>query len=569
VTLGCAAEFATFARSDMAFLLYAAGRVLDGARLYVDVVEINPPLIVALNLPAVLLARALGVSDIAVLRLLLSAALLGSLAFSAWALRQALGTDRTRFRPLVILIAFLLFLLPGNVFGQREHLLVGLALPYVLLAVARANGRPAAAAPAFAAGLLAGAGLALKPHFLLVWVAIEGYAAWRLRASRPSPEAMGALAFLICYVAGVAIFTPEYFRMILLLGPAYGGFGHDPFLHVLISAPGTPECYLAVLTWAVFYARARHPTLWVVLLVGLVASFVAGAAQQKGWTYHFYPARVFALMVLGLAVMDVRRPLARSAQRIYAAVAFGVLGTSVLWAVVMGVARITDSDSVREHERAQLDQLVAAVRRHAPPDGSLHVLSYTIGSSFPLVNYSGVRWASRFPHLWIIEAVYQDQLHGEAALAFHRREAMGPAERYLNDAVYEDLARYRPDVLLVLRHARDVRENALRRLDYLGYFGRDERIAALLKEYRFGEDVGQYRLYVRAKASDSPGVPPTSAPGKHDVLRSRTTGGSALLSDSEFLLHLLTFVVLACLAYGAERRRAQRDALAGAGQGAA
>ena len=58
VALGAAAEFATFARSDTAFLLYAAERVLDGARLYVDVVEINPPLIIALNLPAVLLARA-------------------------------------------------------------------------------------------------------------------------------------------------------------------------------------------------------------------------------------------------------------------------------------------------------------------------------------------------------------------------------------------------------------------------------------------------------------------------------------------------------------------------------
>jgi hypothetical protein len=197
VTLGCGAEFATFARPDMAFLLYTAGRVLDGARLYVDVVEINPPLIVALNLPAVLLARALGVSDIAVLRLLLSMALLGSLAFSAWALRLALGVDRTGLRPLVLLLAFALFLAPGNDFGQREHLLVALALPYVLLAVARADGRPAAALPAFAAGLLAGIGLALKPHFLLVWVAIEGYAAWRLRASRPSHEAVGAVAFLV------------------------------------------------------------------------------------------------------------------------------------------------------------------------------------------------------------------------------------------------------------------------------------------------------------------------------------------------------------------------------------
>ena len=39
---------------------------MDGARLYVDVVEINPPLIVALNLPAVLLARAVGASEILV-----------------------------------------------------------------------------------------------------------------------------------------------------------------------------------------------------------------------------------------------------------------------------------------------------------------------------------------------------------------------------------------------------------------------------------------------------------------------------------------------------------------------
>ena len=568
MTLGCAAEFATFARPDMAFLLYAAGRVLDGARLYVDVVEINPPLIVALNLPAVLLARALGVSDIAVLRLMSSAALLVSLAFSAWGLRLALGADRAGLRLLILLLAFALFLAPGNDFGQREHLLVALALPYVFLAVARADGRPAAAGPAFVAGLLAGIGLALKPHFLLVWVAVEGYAAWRLRASRPSHDAMGAVAFLILYVTGVALFTPEYFRMILLLGPAYGAFGYDSFLHVLVTAPATTECYLAALTCAALYRRARHPALWVIVLIGLVASFVAGAAQQKGWTYHFYPPKVFALLLLGLAVLDVRRPFLRSVQRIYAAVAFGVLGTSVVWALAAGIGRVAHQDAIRERRRAQLDQLVAAVQRHVPRAGSLYIFSHSIESSFPLVNYSGVRLASRFPHLWIVPAAYQEQLYRKAALRFHGRDAMGPAERYLNDAVYEDLARYRPEVLMVLRHARDLQENALRRLDYLGYFGRDARIADLLKQYRFAEEVGEYRLYARVGA-DSPGAPPASAPGRHDVLRSGSAGGRTLLSNSGFLLHVLIFVVIASLGYGAEWRRAQRDAAAGAGQGAA
>jgi hypothetical protein len=75
VLVGAGAELATVARSDIAFLLYAAERVLDGARLYVDIVEINPPLIVALNLPAVLLARAIGVSDIPMYRVLVTMAL--------------------------------------------------------------------------------------------------------------------------------------------------------------------------------------------------------------------------------------------------------------------------------------------------------------------------------------------------------------------------------------------------------------------------------------------------------------------------------------------------------------
>ena len=568
--LGSAAEFATFARSDMAFLLYAAESVLDGARLYVDVVEINPPLIVALNLPAVVLARATGLSDILVYRLLVIAALFGALAFSDWSLRRILDPDEGQLRGwLMLVLAFALFLAPGNDFGQREHLLVALALPYVLLAVGRTLGRRAPRGPALAAGVLAGIGLAIKPHFLLVWAAIEGYAAWRLRARRPSHEALGTAAVLAVYLAGVAVLTPQYFGLVRLLGPAYAGYGHDPFVHVLVTAPGTPLCALAVLSWAALRRVARHRALWTVLLVGLAASFVAAAAQQKGWGYHFYPARVFALVLLALAVLDVRRPLARPLQQVYAAAAFAALGTSVLSAVTIGVVRVRRHDPAREAEQAQLDELVAAVRRHTPPGGSVDALSYTIGSGFPMVNYSGVRWASRFPHLWIIEATYQHQLHAPAPLRFHTREEMGPAERYLNDAVYQDLARYQPDVLLVLRNARDVQENSLRRLDYVAYFGRDPRTARELRHYRMAEQVGQYLVYVRARSPDQPGAPPAAEPGEYDVVRSGTSElGKALVDDRAFLMNFGVFLLLGAGAFAVERLRS-RDSLVRARQGPA
>jgi len=61
------------------------------------------------------------------------------------------------------------------------------------------------------------------------------------------------------------------------------------------------------------------------------------------------------------------------------------------------------------------------------------VMSYHIGSTYPLINYSGVRSASRFPQLWILPAAYWDELHADAPLRFRDRAQMGPVERYLND----------------------------------------------------------------------------------------------------------------------------------------
>jgi hypothetical protein len=569
--LGAAAELATFARTDIAFMLYAAERVVGGARLYVDVVEINPPLIIALNLPAVLLSHALGISDILAYRALTIATLAGSLAFANWSLRWILGpgVDPLR-RRLVLVLAFALFLVVGNDFGQREHLLVALALPYVLLVVGRVGGRAAPVGPALAAGLFAGIGLAIKPHFLLVWAAVEGYAAWRLRPRRPSYEASGVAAFLAVYLAGVVLLTPQYFGVVQLLGPAYFGFGHDSFLHVLVTAPSAPVCFLAVLACAALRREAKHRDLWTVLLVALVASFVAGAAQQKGWSYHFYPSEVFGLALLALTVLDVRRPLVRPVQQVYAAVGFAALGTSVLSSVGMSISRIRHHDPVRERERAQVEELMAGLRRHAPAGRSLYVLSYTIESGFPLVNYSGVRWASRFPCLWIIEAAYQDKLHAPSPLRFHRRDQMDPAERYLNDAVYEDLTRNRPDVLMVLRHARDIPENGIRRVDYLAYFERDPRIAEALSRYRLAEEVDQYLLYVKAAPPDRSGQPPTSEPGRYDVVRPQVSGALELLTaDRGFLRNVVICLLLAIGAYSLERRRARRAMPASVGPGSA
>jgi hypothetical protein len=325
----------------------------------------------------------------------------------------------------------------------------------------------------------------------------------------------------------------------------------------MATAPGLAVCAMALLVWLVLRRQAMHPALWEVLLTAMLAAYLAAALQQKGWGYHFYPARAFALALLGLAVLDVRRPLARGVERLYAASAFAVLGTVLLLSGVRATRRLAGLDAEEAAARARLTAEVDVVRRQTPPGGSVYIMSFTNESAFPLVNYSGVRWASRFPHLWILEAAYHDRLSADPPLRYRAPTEMGPAERYLNQAVYEDLTRHRPDLLLVLRHARDLPRNTHRRLDYLAYFSRDPRIAAALRSYAPIGESGEYLLFRRAGGKGS--AQPHSAPGRLDVGGPATRSArDALVHEPELLLALMSVLGLGMWRWRRERPTAQR-----------
>jgi hypothetical protein len=128
------------------------------------------------------------------------------------------------------------------------------------------------------------------------------------------------------------------------------------------------------------------------------------------------------------------------------------------------------------------------------------------------VNYSGVESASRLNSMWILGAVYRDRIMADAPVRYRERAGMGELERYLNDAVVEDLAHRRPSMLIVLRPAPDRREWGLRRLDFLAYFMRDDRFARLFSRYKFKGQIGEYWIFERL-----PDTAPPAAPWRRSV----------------------------------------------------
>ncbi|HEU4523811.1 MAG TPA: hypothetical protein VFR62_02260, partial [Gemmatimonadales bacterium] len=523
--------------------LDAAARILDGGRLYVDVVEINPPLIVGLNAVTVWVARVLGLSEILVYRVGFTSVLLLLLWLSVRLLRELLPADAALHRAVVLVLAFVLFPLAGSDYGEREHLVLALLLPYVLLATARSLGHGVTRGQGLALGAMAGFAFALKPHFLLLAPAVECLlrstrrVAWRALL----PETLAIAAVLTAYLILIATLTPDYFRLVGLLAGSYSRFLHDPFWRVLATAPGAVLALFALLAFVALRRHAHHATLWQTSALATAACVVAGAAQQKGLSYHLYPAVGFATLLLALVAADTLPSVQSRVRRVYRALAAAMLAAMVAVTaagLVVGVAGRTG-----DPEQEQFEELVRLVRARDPNEG-VFVMSYHLRSAYPLINYTGARSASRFPHLWILAAEYLDRLKSERPLWYREWDEMSASERYLNRAVLEDLQR-RPKLLLVLRPARDLPVNGYRRLDYIAYFGRNPAISRILQEYQLVAGTGDYQLYERLMSgSRRTAPPPVVNPGTQDIHVIREAGAWLRFADPRMLIALLAFVAV-------------------------
>ncbi len=169
-------QLLSFINHDTAWYLHAGAQYLDGGELYRDVfVEVNPPLAFFLALPPVILARLSGLFAVDLFVVYFYLLIVISLIVTWRLLRAGRDLSLVTRRGLLILATVIMTICPADQFGQREHFLMVLVLPYLLLTVLTARGLRLSRITAMSLGLAAGPGFALKPHYLLVPLALEAY----------------------------------------------------------------------------------------------------------------------------------------------------------------------------------------------------------------------------------------------------------------------------------------------------------------------------------------------------------------------------------------------------------
>lgn len=280
---------------DSAWTMWIGRKTLTGANLYSDIIEVNPPLWFWIGTPVAGLADTLGLRSLSVLVVFFLIASAGSLA-----LMLRLGASGK-----MLAAAFLaMLLLPIEHFTQREHFTLISTAPYVLLIARRNEGAFVGDKLPWVIGIYAAIGLALKPHFVFVPIALE---LWLWHRKRIRPETLALLIVFVLYAVSLLLLERDYFTVTMPLAlQAYAGF-----------AP-MKLASLFPLTLFVFALTLKPRVEAAAFLVAALAFLLAFLSQAKGFGYQSVPAlgmlliasfmcgRIGVLLSLMILVANVR-----------------------------------------------------------------------------------------------------------------------------------------------------------------------------------------------------------------------------------------------------------------------
>lgn len=461
---------------DTAWFLNAVEQMQQGRHLYADLIEVNPPLGIWLTWPVVRLSQMTGLSDVGLVYAALFALTAGSLLWAFRILSKTALLAPFERRLLCLCLAALLLFYPGSSFAQREHLLILLFVPWLMLRSAGAQSTRLHVAERVVIGALAAIAVSIKPQCLAAPVAVELFLLWRFRNWRNTfaAENLAAGSVVMAYVAAVMVFTPEYLASMVEIGRVayYPYYGYIPSVIAYNIAPSV----FAVMVGLVLRRSQDQPrrdvaTTMLFAALGFIISYLI---QNKGFQYQAIPSGVlgFATLLFLLINPPYERGLALLMRAgLFAAVSyFLAIQPQVYW----------------PHETV----LRRAMKDYAPDAKSVFIASTRVSDAFPIVRELHLNWASTLPTQWF--APYVATHGGEAAA---QPDAIVQLARR---TTVDDLLRWQPDLILVDEGRYQLYVPG-GKFDYVSFWNSDTRFASLWQHYQRQGEVENFAVYTRTK----------------------------------------------------------------------
>ncbi|MBS2006641.1 MAG: hypothetical protein JST01_06350 [Cyanobacteria bacterium SZAS TMP-1] len=504
---------------DPSLHLMCANLICQGKLPYVDMFDVNPPLIWYLNTLPASLASAFNCP----LPLAFNLFLLFIIALSGL-MSAYVVIKKFELANIFVNLGIVFGLLTSNFFltvdfGQREEIFVLLFMPYFFLRAARWNGAKVYRWEAILFGLIGAAGLFMKHYFLLNWLCIEGFffLSCRKRSFIERVKILGALENLM-----MAFFGAVYLSHFFLLPPAVrrnyfdfllpafsrGYFFWDTSVPSCIAMPNKRNVFFLFVTSAALGLSIVRsvPIIAPVISFGL-AGVVVYLIQFKAWAYQDIPVMAAGFMLAGALMGAV---VANIAARLKTKTSSGASVIAYTLSVTLaGFCLVSASDEisyVQALPRFDLSQLgysgyaplsdldspfADLILKNSKIKDPIVFISNAVSPGFPILMQLRRTPASRHLHVCILSVL---QFIRSSSIRDDKVNYLLSQEKVVADQLGEDITHSRaPLVFLQEAPVRD---------DYLARYDFEKRY---LSNYTLLDSVYGFSVY-KLNASGVPGA---------------------------------------------------------------
>ena len=517
---------------DVTILSHLAALMLQGQTYTHDIFEPNPPMIFYLHIPAIILSKISGIKIIYCFRLYLIMLIVLCIAYSHSLFRKLFKQNTTLIYLMSYTLACILLFQPVSAFGQREHFLIILTTPYLLLAACRLENIIIKKPFAFLIGVMAGIGFSIKPFFLPTFLFIELLFVYRQKSivGWLRIESISASLIILFYGLSVILFFPAYWQIVLPIWmPYYRGI-IKPWGLVLTS---TYFLFCATALALHFFSKHKEPhsTLKIIFSLALIGYLITYLIPRVAWFYHILPALsitcLYFVLILGELADKVPRPLSKldavreetdrrtevytlvhedsstvSTKQFSTAIAFrkrsteaserlkewifiGLLSVVALYLPISNTITSTYEFITEFHSDTSMSQLSAFMNQHEP-NNSFDFFSMT-HQLFTLEFYSTATYVGSIPYFfWEFSKL---------SPGHYSRQYQHETLSYVLNIVSHDLNDKKPEFLIV-----DIPSSMYylnQRIDFPKEYAINKPFRDAWSHYTYSTTIGPYEIYQR------------------------------------------------------------------------
>ncbi len=443
--------FPRFINLDVGLYLEVGNKLLDGDRPYVDYEENNFPMIHALNVIPAGLGRITGLPPTVWVQVCTVALLIACIALTRRLLSGYAGRTVAEVGGFSLALVSFGLMVTLN-WAQREHLFTLMFVPWLILRVLRRDDQPLGRGFSFAIGVMAGVGIAIKPHFAVIALLPEAVGLLTTRRWKVwTPEVLGVALVAGLHALYFALNPDVLSALILLLqrlSAAYQAYDSTTIGALLVSPVVLLNALLALspvlLKMRGYRLHIAPPALMWALSAMTFGSLIAYILQQKGWAYHAIPFAVSNVMLVALlATEGIVAALERTPQRAIPRLRAAVVG----FVAVLIVFQIFGGRAIGlTFERARTFDLAGYIETYSVPGDWVLFLDTIPNPTYPMLPYLNRRSASRYSFTQPFVLAY----YGYEGLPYTDPAHVVPAHaQEMLESIGADITRHDPAMVII------------------------------------------------------------------------------------------------------------------------